>query len=242
MQLFGFTLNVLTLMGLSLAIGMLIDDAIVVRENIVRHMQRGKDHFDGRARRHGGDRPRRHGHHVHDHRGVHPGRVHGRHGRPVLLPVRHHGRGGGAGVAVRRASRSTRCCRRAGTTPTSSRTATTRLRRPGCCSASTTGSTTCTLSYERLLGWALRHRWAVLGVARRRVRRRASRSSAILGGDFMPDFNRGEYQVAFKATPGATLRETGERAREMVRAAARRCRTWSTPTPRSARPARSTGR
>ncbi len=33
----------------------------------------------------------------------------------------------------------------------------------------------------------------------------------------MPDFNRGEYQVAFRATPGATLRETGERAREMVR-------------------------
>ena len=38
----------------------------------------------------------------------------------------------------------------------------------------------------------------------------------MLGGDFMPDFNRGEYQIAFKATPGATLRETGERAREMV--------------------------
>ncbi len=46
MRAFGFTLNVLTLMGLSLAIGMLIDDAIVVRENIVRHLQRGKDHFD----------------------------------------------------------------------------------------------------------------------------------------------------------------------------------------------------
>ena len=46
MRFFGFTLNVLTLMGLSLAIGMLIDDAIVVRENIVRHMQRGKDHLE----------------------------------------------------------------------------------------------------------------------------------------------------------------------------------------------------
>ena len=46
MRMFGFTLNVLTLMGLSLAIGMLIDDAIVVRENIVRHMQKGKDHLD----------------------------------------------------------------------------------------------------------------------------------------------------------------------------------------------------
>jgi hydrophobe/amphiphile efflux-1 (HAE1) family protein len=39
----GFTLNFMTLLGLSLAIGVLIDDAIVVRENIVRHMQLGKD-------------------------------------------------------------------------------------------------------------------------------------------------------------------------------------------------------
>jgi HAE1 family hydrophobic/amphiphilic exporter-1 len=39
----GFTLNFMTLLGLSLAIGVLIDDAIVVRENIVRHMERGMD-------------------------------------------------------------------------------------------------------------------------------------------------------------------------------------------------------
>ncbi|HUU13219.1 MAG TPA: efflux RND transporter permease subunit [Terriglobia bacterium] len=45
MRVLGFTLNVMTLMGLSLAIGMLIDDAIVVRENIVRHMERGSDHM-----------------------------------------------------------------------------------------------------------------------------------------------------------------------------------------------------
>jgi HAE1 family hydrophobic/amphiphilic exporter-1 len=39
----GFTLNFMSLLGLSLAIGVLIDDAIVVRENIVRHMERGSD-------------------------------------------------------------------------------------------------------------------------------------------------------------------------------------------------------
>ncbi len=39
----GFTLNFMTLLGLSLAIGVLIDDAIVVRENIVRHMERGEE-------------------------------------------------------------------------------------------------------------------------------------------------------------------------------------------------------
>ena len=39
----GFTLNFMSLLGLSLAIGVLIDDAIVVRENIVRHMEAGED-------------------------------------------------------------------------------------------------------------------------------------------------------------------------------------------------------
>ncbi|HEX5107606.1 MAG TPA: efflux RND transporter permease subunit [Vicinamibacterales bacterium] len=42
---FGFTLNTMSLLGLSLAIGILIDDAIVVRENIVRHVEAGKDHY-----------------------------------------------------------------------------------------------------------------------------------------------------------------------------------------------------
>jgi multidrug efflux pump subunit AcrB len=41
---FGFTLNFMTMMALSLCIGLLIDDAIVVRENIVRHVHLGKDH------------------------------------------------------------------------------------------------------------------------------------------------------------------------------------------------------
>jgi HAE1 family hydrophobic/amphiphilic exporter-1 len=42
---FGFTLNTMSLLGLSLAIGILIDDAIVVRENIVRHVEMGKGHY-----------------------------------------------------------------------------------------------------------------------------------------------------------------------------------------------------
>ena len=46
MKFFGFTLNFLTLMALSLCIGLLIDDAIVVRENIVRHLGMGKSHFN----------------------------------------------------------------------------------------------------------------------------------------------------------------------------------------------------
>jgi HAE1 family hydrophobic/amphiphilic exporter-1 len=41
MYAFGFSLNVLSLMALSLAVGLLIDDAIVVRENIFRHYEEG---------------------------------------------------------------------------------------------------------------------------------------------------------------------------------------------------------
>ncbi|MEJ7809521.1 MAG: efflux RND transporter permease subunit [Gemmatimonadaceae bacterium] len=49
----GFKLETMSLLGLSLAIGILIDDAIVVRENIVRHVEMGKDHY--RAAREGTD-------------------------------------------------------------------------------------------------------------------------------------------------------------------------------------------
>ncbi|MBD8049149.1 efflux RND transporter permease subunit [Limnohabitans radicicola] len=46
MNMFGFTINMITLMALSLCVGLLIDDAIVVRENIVRHVQMGKDAYN----------------------------------------------------------------------------------------------------------------------------------------------------------------------------------------------------
>jgi HAE1 family hydrophobic/amphiphilic exporter-1 len=45
MYWFGFTINMITLMALSLCVGLLIDDAIVVRENIVRHVQMGKEPY-----------------------------------------------------------------------------------------------------------------------------------------------------------------------------------------------------
>jgi len=43
---FGFTLNTFTLLGLSLAIGIVVDDAIMVLENIVRHREMGKDRVE----------------------------------------------------------------------------------------------------------------------------------------------------------------------------------------------------
>lgn len=52
MYVFGFSLNLMTLMALSLVVGILVDDSIVVLENIYRHMEMGKDRrtaaLDGR--------------------------------------------------------------------------------------------------------------------------------------------------------------------------------------------------
>ena len=98
---FGFTLNVLTLMALSLSVGLLIDDAIVVRENIVRHVALGADHHDGRARGHAGNRPGGARHHLLHRRGVPAGGLHGRHHRPLLPPVRPHRGRRGADLDVR---------------------------------------------------------------------------------------------------------------------------------------------
>jgi HAE1 family hydrophobic/amphiphilic exporter-1 len=50
MWLFGFTLNVMTLLALALAVGVVIDDAIVVLENIERHREQGEDAFEAASK------------------------------------------------------------------------------------------------------------------------------------------------------------------------------------------------
>ncbi|HVR71988.1 MAG TPA: efflux RND transporter permease subunit [Vicinamibacteria bacterium] len=215
MKAFGFTLNVLTLMGLSLAIGMLIDDAIVVRENIVRHLQRGKDHFqaarDGTAEI----------------------------GLAVMattftivavfVPVAFMGGLVGRffyefGITVAAAVLVSLFVSFTLDPMLSSRWVDPDMEEDR--HDTPVGRVLQRFNrwfddlhvrYERLLGWSLRHRLAVLGIAA--VAFLGSFPIlAVLGGDFMPDFNRGEYQIAFKTTPGATLRETGDRAVQMVRA------------------------
>jgi hydrophobic/amphiphilic exporter-1 (mainly G- bacteria), HAE1 family len=213
MRIFGFTLNVLTLMGLSLAIGMLIDDAIVVRENIVRHMQRGKNHLD--AAREGTAEI----------------------GLAVMattftivavfIPVAFMGGMVGQffydfGITVAAAVLVSLFVSFTLDPMLSSRwydPDVEESRRRGLIGRGLQRFNSwfddLHTAYERTLDWALRHRWAVTGMAFVAFLA-AFPILAVLGGDFMPDFNRGEYQVAFKATPGATLRETGDRAQQMV--------------------------
>jgi HAE1 family hydrophobic/amphiphilic exporter-1 len=214
MKLFGFTINILTLMGLSLAIGMLIDDAIVVRENIVRHLQRGKDHFaaarDGTAEI----------------------------GLAVMattftivavfVPVAFMGGMVGRffyefGITVAAAVLVSLFVSFTLDPMLSSRWVDPDIERgyhPHWLGRQLARFNAwfqdLHVSYERLLGWALGHRKTVLAAALLAFVAGVL-IAGTLGSDFMPDFNRGEYQVTFKATPGTTLRETGERAREMVR-------------------------
>jgi multidrug efflux pump len=50
MMLFGFTLNLLTLLAIVLAVGLVVDDAIVVVENVERHLKEGMKPFDAAIR------------------------------------------------------------------------------------------------------------------------------------------------------------------------------------------------
>ena len=213
MRMLGFTLNVLTLMGLSLAIGMLIDDAIVVRENIVRHMQMGNDHLT--AAREGTAEI----------------------GLAVMattftiiavfIPVAFMGGMVGQffyqfGITVAAAVLVSLFVSFTLDPMLSSRWYDPDVeehRKRGFIGRALQGFNKrfdrLHGSYERTLDWSLRHRWVVMLVA---VVAFVSAFPIlrVLGGDFMPDFNRGEYQVSFKATPGTTLRETGDRSRQMA--------------------------
>ena len=80
----GFTLNMITLLALALAVGIVIDDAIVVLENIYRFIdEKGYKPFPAAVAGDQGDRPGGARDHAVADGGVPAGRVHGRHRRPL---------------------------------------------------------------------------------------------------------------------------------------------------------------
>ena len=66
MQVFGFTLNLLTLLAIVLSVGLVVDDAIVVVENVERHIREGKSPLEAALRRRAraGRADHRHDHHA----------------------------------------------------------------------------------------------------------------------------------------------------------------------------------
>ena len=85
----GYSLNQLSIAGFVVALGLLVDDSIVVVENIARHLREGQSRARGGARRHAADLrrdPRLHGH------------------ADLRLPA-------AAGAAGRRRASSSACCR-----------------------------------------------------------------------------------------------------------------------------------
>ena len=104
MRLMHFSLNNMSLMALILSFGFVVDDAIVMLENIVRHLEEGADPLARDARRLARSRLHDPQHDRVARRGVHPGAVSRRHPRPAVSRIRRHDhRGGGdfrAGVGV----------------------------------------------------------------------------------------------------------------------------------------------
>ena len=93
MAALGFSINNLTLFGLVLAVGIVVDDAIVVVENVERHLEHGMSRRDAALQDHGGGRRRAGLDRAGAVRGVRADRVPRRHLRAVLPAVRRHHRG-----------------------------------------------------------------------------------------------------------------------------------------------------
>ena len=101
--LFGFTINTLSLFGLVLAIGLVVDDAIVVVEAVERHIEDGLAPKGGRAQGHGGDLGPGDRHRAGALRGVRSDGVHPRHHGQALSAVRGDHRDLGDSLGVQRA-------------------------------------------------------------------------------------------------------------------------------------------
>ena len=110
MYLLGYSLDNLSLMALTLAVGFVVDDAIVMLENIVRHLEMGKARMQAAL-----DGAGEVGFTILSMTlslagGVHPDPVHGRHHRQAVPRVRRHDRRVDPRVGLRVAHAHARCC------------------------------------------------------------------------------------------------------------------------------------
>ena len=219
MRALDFTLNTMTLMGLSLAIGILIDDAIVVRENITRHAEMGKDHVsaarDGTAE-------------------IGPAVIATTLSiLAVFVPVAFMGGIVGKfffpfGITVAFAVAVSLLVSftldpmlsAVWPDPEHEKSADAHIhyagRNPVMRSVQAFGRMLdrWETAYRAAIEWSLGHRWTVLGMGLASFIL-AMGLAGLLGNNFMPDFDRGDLQVTFKAEPGSSLAATREKAMEL---------------------------
>ena len=101
MYLVGYSLNNLTLMALTIAVGFVVDDAIVMLENIYRHIEDGVPPKEAALQGAGEIGFHHHLHQPLAHRRVHSAAADGRHRRPAVSRVRDDRRDRSDGVGVR---------------------------------------------------------------------------------------------------------------------------------------------
>ena len=101
MYVLGYSLDNLSLMGLTIAVGFVVDDAIVMLENIYRHIEEGMSPQEAALKGSGRDRLHHHLHQPVAGGGVHPAAADGRHHRPPVPRIRGHGHHDDRGVGVR---------------------------------------------------------------------------------------------------------------------------------------------
>ena len=90
MYLLGYSLDNLSLMALTISTGFVVDDAIVVMENITRHIEDGMAPFAATLRGRKGDWLYRADHQHLPDRGLYPSDRDGRNRRTALPRIRHH--------------------------------------------------------------------------------------------------------------------------------------------------------
>ena len=191
MYVLGFSLNNLTLMALTVATGFVVDDAIVVLENITRHLEQGvtrrRAALQGaRGRLHGADHQRVAG------GGVHSAAVHGRAGGAHVPRVRRHAVGGGADFAADSLTttpmlRAVAAPAGGGTPPRQSVAGRLRQRLGGWARGS---QRSLTRAYAGALDWALASPWLVVAVLLVVIGLNGYLFSAITKG-FFPDQDNG---------------------------------------------------
>ncbi|HEX7554092.1 MAG TPA: efflux RND transporter permease subunit, partial [Geothrix sp.] len=216
MRVLDFTLNTLTLMGLSLAIGILIDDAIVVRENITRHAEMGKDHVT--AAREGTAE-------------IGPAVIATTLSiLAVFVPVAFMGGIVGKfffpfGIVVAFAVAISLfvsftldpMLSSVWPDPEHEKSADGHVHYHGrnpimrSLEAFSRMLDRWEAFYKTAIEWSLNHRWTVMGIGLGSFVL-AMGLSGLLGNNFMPDYDRGDLQVTFKAEPGSSLAATREKA------------------------------